>query len=160
MKSLLKNAITGLIGIVATAIITAWITGQPLTGLTKLGGIYQTFIRSSVPAWAFALVLLVALIGLYYALVNLPRRRPKGTVHFVPDAHNNGWSRQTDKTMNVRVGGSFTYDGPGDLSIFRAFLKGTQPVTDMMAQVESSDGNGMIGVSEIRLDTIPQRVMD
>src|SRR5690349_2202161 len=63
MKKLLINAATGLISIIASPIITAWITGQPLTGLTKVRGLYQTFVQSSVPAWAFALVFLVALFG-------------------------------------------------------------------------------------------------
>ncbi len=38
MKKLLINAATGLISIIASPIITAWITGQPLTGLVKVRG--------------------------------------------------------------------------------------------------------------------------
>jgi hypothetical protein len=148
MKLLVK-AITGLLGIVATVIITAWLTGQPLTGLTKLKGLYKTFIQSSVPAWVFALVLLVAFFGMYYVLTHLPHRRVKGKVHFVPDAHNSGWSKQHDTEMNLRIGGVFTYDGPGTLSVLTAHLKGTQPTTNMLAKVESSDGTKYVGVREL-----------
>src|SRR5713226_627 len=121
MKKLLANAATGLIGILASAIITAWITGQPLTGLTRIRGLYQTFIQSSVPAWAFALVFLIALFGIQYVFTHLPKHRSKGKVHFIPDAHNCGWSKQTDADMNVRIGGTFTYDGPGELIVLRAY---------------------------------------
>jgi hypothetical protein len=145
MKNLLKNAATGLMGILASAIITAWITGQPLTGLTKIKGLYRTFIQSSVPAWAFALVLLVALTGIYYALTHLPKRRPKGKIHFIPDAHNCGWSKQTDTEMNLRISGTFTYDGQGELIVLKAYLKGTQPTTDMAAQ-ELTDYGGTTSV--------------
>jgi hypothetical protein len=143
MKGLLTRTLKGLIGIVAPIIITALITGQPLTGLVKLQGLYKTFIKSSVPAWAFAIAFMVALFGIYYTLTHLPNRRPKGKVHFVPDAHNCGWSKQTDTQMNVRIGGTFTYDGSGELIVLRAFLRGTQPTTDMMAQVENDGGTGM-----------------
>lgn len=153
MKLLVKAA-TGLLSIVATAIITAWLTGQPLTGLTKLKGLYKTFVQSSVAAWVFALVLLVALLGIHYVLTHLPHRRIKGNVHFVPDAHNSGWSKQHDTEMNLRVGGVFTYDGPGTLSVLTAHLKGTQPTTDMLAKVESSDGTcKYVGVRELWLQS-------
>ncbi len=75
MRSLVKNATKGLVGIIDTAIITALITGQPLAGLTKLRGLYQTFISSAVPAWAFACAFLTAVVGIYYAFAHLPKRR-------------------------------------------------------------------------------------
>jgi hypothetical protein len=143
MKLLVK-AITGLLSIVATAIITAWLTGQPLTGLTKIKGLYKTFVQSAVPAWAFALVLLVALFGIHYVLTHLPHRRPKGKVHFIPDAHNSGWSKQHDKEMNLRIGGVFTHEGSGMLDILTAHLKGTQPTTNMLAEVDVPDGTGRL----------------
>ena len=141
MKLLVK-AITGFLGIVVSAIITAWLTGQPLTGLTKLKGLYTTFIQSSVPAWAFALVLLVALFGIHYVLTHLPHRRVKGKVHFVPDAHNSGWSKQHDTEMNLRIGGVFTHEGSGTLNVLTAHFKGTQPTTDMLAEVDLPSGTG------------------
>jgi len=119
MKKLLINAAKGLIGIIASSIITALITGQPLTGLTKVRGLYQTFIQSSVPAWAFALVFLFALFGIYYALTHLPKSRAKGKVHFISDAYNTTWSKTTDEHMDVRLSGTFTYDGPGELIILK-----------------------------------------
>jgi hypothetical protein len=142
MKKLLTNAAKGLIGIVLSVIITAWLTGQPLTGLTKLRGLYKTFIQSSVPAWTFALVFLAALLGIYYSFTHLPRRRPKGEVHFIPDAHNNGWAKQTDTEMDVRISGTFTYDGPDELVVLKAFLKGTQPTTDMIARMDMVNAFG------------------
>jgi len=149
MKKLLINAAKGLIGITASSIITALITGQPLTGLTKVRGLYQTFIQSSVPAWAFALVFLFALFGIYYALTHLPKSRAKGKVHFISDAYNTTWSKTTDEHMDVRLSGTFTYDGPGELIILKAFLQGTHPTTDIMATVDAADGSG-------RSETVPQ----
>jgi len=144
MKKLLINAATGLISIIASPIITAWITGQPLTGLVKVRGLYQTFIRSSVPAWAFALVFLIALFGVQYVFTHLPKRPPKGKVHFIPDAYNTGWSQQpgNDTQRDVIRVGTFTYEGPGELVILRAFLKGTHPTTDIMVNVDAPDGSG------------------
>lgn len=149
MKKLLINAATGLLGIVVSAIITAWITGQPFTGLTKLKGLYQTFIQSSVPAWAFAVVFLIALFGIYYSITHASERRPKGKVHFIPDAHNNGWAKQTDREIEVRIGGTFTYDGSGELVVLKAFLKGTQPTTDMIARMDMTNAFG-------KIETVPE----
>ena len=47
LLKLAKKALEGLIGIVATAVVTALISGQPLIGLVKLAGLYETFIQSS-----------------------------------------------------------------------------------------------------------------
>src|SRR5438309_2184926 len=142
MKKLLINAAKGLVSIIASSIITALISGQPLTGLTKVRGLYQTFIQSSVPAWAFALVFLVALFGIQYFFTHLPKRRPKGKVHFIPDAYNTAWAKTADEQMDVRLSGTFTYDGPGELVILKVFLQGTHPTTDIMATVDAADGSG------------------
>jgi len=156
VKKLLLRTASWFIGILGSAtisaIVTAWVTGQPLTRLTKINGLYQTFVKSTVPAWVFALLFLVALFGIYYSLTHLPKRRPKGQVHFVPDAHNCGWAKQTDTQMSVRIGGTFTYDGSGTLVVLKAYLKGTEPTTDMVVQVEGPDGSpGMIPASELWL---------
>jgi hypothetical protein len=66
-------------------------------------------------------------------------RAPK--VHFVPDAHNNGWAGNEHRT-DFRAGGIFTYDGPGALLVTKAFLEGTTPTTDMVVQVLTADGRG------------------
>jgi hypothetical protein len=154
VKKLLINTGKALLYMVSSAIITAWITGKPLTGLTKLRGLYSTFIQSSVPAWAFALAVMVALFGLQYTLTHLPKRRRIGKVHFVPDAHNNGWAKLSDNEMEVRIGGTFTYDGPGELVVLKAFLKGTKPTTDILANVEQQDGSGrMTNVRELWLES-------
>ena len=136
---LVRETAKWLLGIIAPIVITAWLTGQPLAGLVKLRGLYTIFIKSSVPAWSFALAFLLALFGIYYWFAHLPRR--KGKVHFVPDAHNCGWSKQTDTDMNLRLGGTFTYDLSGErLVLLQAYLKGTRPVTDLTVQTDSPDG--------------------
>jgi hypothetical protein len=157
MKRLLITAAKWLTRIVGPAIVsaiaTAWVGGRPLTGLVRLRGLYDTFVRNSVPAWAFGLAFLAAIVGIYYAITHLPKRRPKGKVHFIPDAHNCGWSKQSDADMNARIGGTFTYDAPGELVILKAFLTGTEPTTDMTVQTEAFDGSGrMVTTSELWLN--------
>ena len=154
MKSA-KSVAAWLIGILLSSIVTALITGQPLTGFLRLKGLYKTFVQSRVPAWSFALVFLIAIVGLYYAFANWPKGLPKGKLHFMPDAYNCGWSRQSDTEMNVSIGGTFTYEAHSDLIVFQAFLKGTKPNTDLMPQVEASDGSGrMITVSDLWLRSL------
>jgi diguanylate cyclase (GGDEF)-like protein len=78
----------------------------------------------------------------------------RGRVHFVPDAHNNGWAIQSDGQMEVRLGGMFTYDGPGALTVLKAFLEDTQPLTDMMVQVITGGGFGKtVSVPHLSLDS-------
>jgi len=142
MKALLTNALKGLVSIIVSTITTALITGQPLVGLTKSKGLYQTFVQRSAPAWLFALILVWALLASYYALTHLPQRRPRGKVHFISDAHNTGWARLPNGQMEVRLGGTFTYDRPEELIILKAFVKRTHPTTDMMVILRSRDGSG------------------
>lgn len=52
--------------------------------------------------------------------------KARGHVYFVPDAHNNGWSIQSETLMEIRLGGTFTYDGPGTLTVLQAFLEDTR----------------------------------
>jgi hypothetical protein len=153
LVKVLIDVLKALVGIIATAILTAWLTGQPLTGLTKIKGLYETFIRSKVPAWAFSVVFLAAVYGMYSALAHWFKREPKPTVHFIPDAHNSGWSKQTASEMNLRVGGMFTYQGPDqEIQVLKAYLAGTKLTTDMLAQTESSDGRRqMLGVTVVWL---------
>lgn len=156
VKTLLKGAGKSLIGIIATVVVTRAITGEPLAGLTKLTGLYRTLAQGSVAAWAFALTFLVALCGIYYASMHLPARFSKGRVHFVPDAHNSGWARHSDTQIDLRIGGVFTYEGVGSVTLLKAFLRGTQPVTDMAAQVLGW-GEEPVMVSRLDLqDGVPQ----
>ncbi len=151
MKKGLTQAVTALVIAALSTVMTNLITGQPLTGLTKLKGLSQIFFKSSVPAWAFTLTLFVALFGLYDFVRHFLRGR-KGRVHFVPDAHNCGWA-QSDAQMEVRAGGTFTYEGTGTLTVLKAFLEGTQSVTDMMVLVVTSDGLGRsVSVPRLHLD--------
>lgn len=152
VKTVLKGAGTSLIGIIATVAVTRAITGEPLAGLTKLTGLYRTLAQGSVAAWAFALTFLVALCGIYYASMHPPARFRKGRVHFVPDAHNSGWARHSDTQMDLRIGGVFTYEGVGSVTLLKAFLRGTQPVTDMAAQVLAW-GTQPVMVSQLHLQS-------
>lgn len=157
MKLLKKIAVTLLLAAL-TVITTNLITGQPLTGLVKLKGLSQTFIRSSIPAWAFALVLLAALWGAYYALPRLFKNR-KGKVHFSPDAHNNGWSERGTAEMDVRVSGTLTYEGKEHtIAILKVFLKGTQPATDLLARVRVSSGDSLVTVNDLWIASNPINV--
>ena len=86
------RAVLFVIGVIVTAIVTALITGQPLSGLSKFQGISRTFISGTVPAWGFALVLMAATLLGSFVLMELWRRRKKIQIHFVPDGYNSGWS--------------------------------------------------------------------
>lgn len=143
--------VLGIAVAVIASIITALITGQPLTGLLKLKGLYKTFILSSVSAWIFTVVLLFALFAFLYAIKHLPKRRPKGKVHFLRDVLNTGWSKQHDTEMNVRLGGTFTYDGPGELTLLTAFLDGTELPPYLSVQVPAPDGSGLMSTDQIWL---------
>lgn len=112
---------------ISTTIITALMTGQPLSGFDRLKGVYAFVAQSTVPAWAFALVFVLAGFASYYAYKHSPWRRPKGKVHFLDDLCNTGWSKQHETEMNAQIGGTFTYEGPGGLIVLTAFLKGTEP---------------------------------
>lgn len=140
MKERLKKAgSTLLLGALST-VVTSLITGQPLKGLTKLKGLSQVFLKSTVPAWLFALTLLGTLLWLITLVSRLRNRR--GKVHFVSDAHNSGWARTANGELEVGAAGTFTYEGKGTLTVIQAFLKGTQPTTDMLVLREYLDGSG------------------
>ena len=81
--------------------------------------------------------------------------KARGRVHFVPDAHNNGWAIQYDgQQIEVRLGGTFTYDGPGTLTVLKAFLENTRPTTDMTIQVITLGGFGKtISLPHLDLDS-------
>ena len=136
------RAVLFVIGVIVTAIVTALITGQPLSGLSKFQGISRTFISGTVPAWGFALVLMAATLLGSFVLMELWRRRKKIQIHFVPDGYNSGWSKLSETQMHVRIGGIFTYEGPqGNLRILKAYLSGTQPA-NVDVNFPASDGSG------------------
>ena len=149
------DAFKGLLGIIGTIVVTALITGQPLAGLVKLKGLYQIFIQSSVPAWAFAVILMLALFGVYYAFTHRPKR--KGKIVLIQDAHNNGWSKQNDTEMNLRLGGSFAYTGAGNVHIMKIFLKGTKPLNDLLLMLET-DGGRTIQTKDVHLSDTSYRM--
>lgn len=151
MKKLLIGVGKALLFIVASAVITNLVSGQPIAGLVKLEGLYRSFVKSSVPAWSFAAVFLLALLGFYYAVGHLPNKRPKGKVHFVPDAHNCAWAKQSENRMDVRLGGTFTYEGTGSVMLLKMSLKGTLPKTEMQCQVMAPDGR-MFPASQVNLN--------
>ncbi|MFZ0803007.1 MAG: hypothetical protein WAN70_12660 [Terriglobales bacterium] len=143
------DALKGLLAIITTAIVTALIGGQPLTGLLQFKGIL-TLVRSPIPAWIFGLVLMLALSSLYYSVTHRPKR--KGKVIFIPDAYNCGWSKQTEEIMNLRLGGTFSYKGQGNVHILKMFLKGTKPLDDLLLQIEDRRvDNNMIQTDQLSL---------
>lgn len=156
LRKLATDTLKGLVGLIGTIVVTALITGQPLAGLVKLKGLYQIFIQSSVPAWAFAVILMLALFGAYYAFTHRPKR--KGKIVFIQDAHNNGWSKQNEAEMNLRLGGSFAYTGAGYVHILKLFLKGTKPLNDLLLTLEVDGGGHMIQVKDIHLSDTSYRM--
>lgn len=60
-------------------------------------------------------------------------------VHFVPDPYNNGWAGN-DKRTDIKVAGTFTYEGERKLTVVDAYLKGTTPRGRMTPQVLSDSG--------------------
>jgi hypothetical protein len=117
------------LGVVVTTIITAELTGQPLSGLAKFQGLYQTLAARSVPSWAFALALLVASLSVGYLTKGFLNRPRQGKIHFSTDVYNTYWSRRTDDEIQVSISGTFTYQGPpGGLIILKAFLNGTSAI--------------------------------
>jgi len=77
----------------------------------------------------------------------------QGRVHFVSDAYNSGWALQSESQMEVRLGGMFTYDGPGTLTIVKAFVEDTQQITDMMVQVMGSRSSPAVSVTYLNLNS-------
>jgi hypothetical protein len=149
--------VLGIAAAVIAIMIGAGLMGQPLPGLQKLRGLCRAFLLSPVPAWIFALVSLLALIALLF-VVKL--RRPRGRVHFVRDVLNTGWSKQHDTEMNVRLAGTLTYDGLGDLTLLAAYLKGTKLPPYLGVQVPAIDGIGLMPADQILLPKgLAQRVL-
>ena len=144
---------TAILNLVVSATITAWLTGQPLTGLAKLRGLSQTFIkgRVTIPAWVFALGVAFLLWSAVSSLLHLIRRIQKAKIHFVPDGYNTLWSRQTDSQINLRLGGTFTCEGgTEDLTILRAGLDSTDLVVFNGIFIPR-DGNREVPISELSL---------
>jgi|SRR5450756_342608 len=166
MKKKLATAAKWLFGIAAPVIITASITGQPLGGLVKLKGLGDTFLKSSVPAWAFTAVFVVALITGEYAIEHLLKARKK-LLHFIPDPDECGWGQAAEReqggrkipVMFVRVEGTLTYDGERETQFLSAYLKGTQP-SGMRTRVPAIDGsNSEVETSPLQLTPhVPQHV--
>jgi|SRR5271156_4268691 len=149
MKKWLAGIGTALLTTALSVIVTSLLSGQSLAGLVKLKGLSQTILRSSVPAWVFALVLSLALLGAVY-FARHSSKRYKGKIHFVPDANNCGWASRGSSPMDLRVSGWFTYDGLGTLVVLKARLKGTSLIGDLLASVISPDGSGrLIPVTEL-----------
>ncbi len=152
MKKWMVTVGTALVTAALSTILTNLITGQPLAGLVKLEGLSRTLLKSSVPAWVFAVVLFVALFGVQHYVSHFPRNA-KGKIHFVPDGYNSGWSRQDSSLMELRVSGMFTYDGEGTLTILKVWLEGTSMLGDMMTQLSALDGSSArLMVSELALE--------
>ena len=132
MKKLAERGGIFLLTTFATAAITNWVAGKPINGLVELKGLSQTFLHSSVPAWAFGLTCLAALLGIYFLATHWPWKL--GRVHFVPDSHNNWWN-VIPNGMSVSVAGTFSYDGKKELHVIQMYLKGTRPLNNLNVQL-------------------------
>lgn len=93
------------------------------------------------PYRPFAWILLVlagVVSGTYLVtyLIEWHATKPqKGKIAFFPDAYNNGWSKQHETQMNLRVCGTFTYSGgAGQVLIMKMYLKGTKSLDDVHPQ--------------------------
>jgi len=148
MMNWIKKGLAGLVSIVATVVVTKLLSGEPLTGLTKLKGLSDTFLKSRVPAWAFALALFVAVLALRYIVLHWPTKKPKGTIHFVPDGHNSGWAVSGEQ-IELRLGGTFTNASASGVRIMKIFLKGTKQVGDIL--MYSTPGAGRAAVTYVDL---------
>jgi hypothetical protein len=139
MKKILIAVVNGLASVIASAIITALITGQPLTGLFKLKGLVGIYLHGPLLTCAIAGGLFLGLLILEYSLLRSPTQVRK--LHFVPDAHNCFWAQNGDgeqAQMYVSVGGTFTFEGPSPVTFLTGYFKGTRPVTDMQIAVVSN----------------------
>jgi hypothetical protein len=93
--------------------------------------------------WLLGAFVFTGVVSFSYLMTYLAdwnkRREKQGQIHFVPDAYNNGWSEQTESIMNVTVSGIFTYRGPGEVRIVKAYLAGTSSLDDLMVTVFRTD---------------------
>lgn len=85
------------------------------------------------------LLVLAGVISLTYLvtyLIDWRSTKPKkGKIAFFPDAYNNGWSKQHETQMNLRVCGTFTYSGGGErVLIMKMYLKRTKSLDDVHPQ--------------------------
>jgi hypothetical protein len=166
MKKKLVTAAKWLFGIAAPVVVTSLITGQSLGGLVKLKGLGDTFLKSSVPAWAFTVVFVVALIAGEYAIERLLQAR-KRLLHFIPDPDECGWGQAADRDENgkkvsvmfLRVEGTLTYDDDRETQFLSAYLKGTRSA-GMRTRVPALDGsNNEMETSPLQLTPhVPQHV--
>jgi hypothetical protein len=85
----------------------------------------------------------------------------KGKIAFFPDANNNGWSKQHETQMNLRVCGTFTYSGgAARVLIMKMYLKGTNSLDDLHPQSIVHGGRTVsVDVWYLNKD-MPQKVID
>jgi hypothetical protein len=157
VRKLLASAAKGLAAIIASAVVTALISGQPIPGLVRLRGLSLIFLRSSVPAWAFSVTLLGALWGMHYAYIH---RRKREQLHFVPDAHNCFWGKagqggkdgKITPVMFVNFGGTLTYEGENPVTLVKGYFAGTSEVIQMIAQIMAGDFSRMVAAFPLQLN--------
>ena len=100
-------------------------------------GICGSVATVSSPTWV--LLVLAGVVSATYLVTYLVERNTtklkKGKIAFFPDAYNNGWSKQNETQMNLRVCGTFTYSGgAGQVLIMKMYLKGTRSLDDIHPQ--------------------------
>ena len=127
----------------------------------KLG--FPDLLQSYRPlAWTlFVLAGAVSATYLVTYLIDWHTTKPKkGKIAFFPDASNNGWSKQHEKQMNLRVCGTFTYSGgAGRLLIMKMYLKGTRSLDDLHPQF-IVHGGSTVSADELYLNKdLPVKLM-
>jgi len=112
----------------------------------------------------WTLLVLTGVVSATYLVTYLVERRStkpkKGKIAFFPDAYNNGWSRQHDTQMNLRVCGTFTYSGgAGQVLILKMYLKGTRSLDDVHPQFIVHGGATVSKDDWFLNEEMPQKVM-
>jgi hypothetical protein len=113
---------------------------------------------------AWILMVLAGVVSATYLVTYLLERHTtkpkKGKIAFFPDSYNNGWSKQHETQMNLRVCGTFTYSGgAGQILIMKMHLKGTKSLDDIHPQFIVK-GGATVSADEWFLNKdMPEKVM-
>lgn len=140
MKNWIRQTSAALVLTALSTLVTRLISGESLSGVVQLKN--SLFAKYTIPAWTFTLLLFLTFFLGYHALENWRKQSFKAKLHFVPDAHNCGWSIQSGPRLEIRAGGNITLEGTTPLTILKAFVKGTKPVGDFVGNVRAHDGSG------------------
>jgi hypothetical protein len=113
---------------------------------------------------AWILLVLAGVISATYLVTYLIEwhaiKPKKGKIAFFPDANNNGWSKQHETQMNLRVCGTFTYSGgAGQVLIMKMYLKRTKSLDDVHPQFIVHGGKTVSPNEWLLNKDMPEKVM-